>query len=148
MSPYRFPQACIEAFHRAVDEMADDATFKGYGPEQGYSFLREKIAETDFQARGADISPDEIFLSDGVKCDNGNIQEIFSTDIKIAFPDPVYPVYVDTNVMAGRTGSHNQGRYEGIVYLEGTKTVLYPTCPRKRSIWFICVFPIILPGEW
>ena len=78
------PQACIQAFHRAVDEMADDQTFRGYGPEQGYAFLREKIAEHDFQARGADISQDEIFVSDGAKCDNGNIQEILSKDIKIA----------------------------------------------------------------
>jgi LL-diaminopimelate aminotransferase len=115
------PQACIQAFHRGVDEMADTKTFRGYGPEQGYPFLREKIARHDFQARGADISPDEIFISDGAKCDNGNIQEIFSRDIKIAIPDPVYPVYVDTNVMAGRTGAHNQGRYDGLVYLEGNR---------------------------
>lgn len=116
------PPACIEALHRAVDEMADDDTFHGYGPEQGYLFLREKIARHDYQDRGADIAPDEIFVSDGAKCDTGNIQEIFSTDIKIAIPDPVYPVYLDTNVMAGRTGGYSGGRYDGIVYLEGNRT--------------------------
>ena len=115
------PPACIEALHRAVDEMADDDTFHGYGPEQGYLFLREKIARHDYQDRGADIAPDEIFVSDGAKCDTGNIQEIFSTDIKIAIPDPVYPVYLDTNVMAGRTGDYSGGRYDGIVYLEGNR---------------------------
>ncbi len=115
------PPACIEALHRAVDEMADDDTFHGYGPEQGYLFLREKIARHDYQDRGADIAPDEIFVSDGAKCDTGNIQEIFSTDIKIAIPDPVYPVYLDTNVMAGRTGGYSGGRYDGIVYLEGNR---------------------------
>ena len=115
------PPACIEALHRAVDEMAADDTFHGYGPEQGYLFLREKIARHDYQDRGADIAPDEIFVSDGAKCDTGNIQEIFSTDIKIAIPDPVYPVYLDTNVMAGRTGGYSGGRYDGIVYLEGNR---------------------------
>mgnify|MGYP001827740533 FL=1 len=82
------PPACIQAFHRGVDEMADAKTFRGYGPEQGYEFLRQKIACHDFQARGADIAADEIFISDGAKCDNGNIQEILSKDIKIAIPDP------------------------------------------------------------
>jgi LL-diaminopimelate aminotransferase len=83
------PAACINAFHAAVDEMAADATFKGYGPEQGYPFLREAIAKNDFQARNADIAADEIFVSDGAKCDTGNIQELFSNDITIAVPDPV-----------------------------------------------------------
>lgn len=115
------PEACIEAFHRAVDEMADDATFRGYGPEQGYSFLRERIAAEDFRRRGADISPDEIFISDGAKCDSGNIQEIFAVDTRIAIPDPVYPVYLDTNVMAGRTGVFENGRYGNIFYLESTR---------------------------
>ena len=136
------PPACIEAFHRAVDEMAVDATFRGYGPEQGYPFLREKIAAEDYQARGADISADEIFISDGAKCDNGNIQEIFSTDIAIAIPDPVYPVYVDTNVMAGRTGAFRQGRYEGIVYLEGTRENGFVPDPpsAKVDLIYLC-FP-------
>ena len=114
------PLACIQAFKRAVDEMADDATFRGYGPEQGYPFLREKIAANDFQARGADISADEIFVSDGAKCDTGNIQELFATDIRIAIPDPVYPVYIDTNVMAGRTGIFENDRYGGLTYMEST----------------------------
>jgi LL-diaminopimelate aminotransferase len=115
------PPACIEAFHRGVDEMGAAVTFRGYGPEQGYEFLREKIAAADYQKRGADISANEIFVSDGAKCDTGNIQEIFATDIHIAIPDPVYPVYLDTNVMAGRTGSFNDGRYDGITYLESTR---------------------------
>ena len=112
------PPACIKAFHHAVDEMAHDNTFKGYGPEQGYLFLREIIADIDFKARGAEISPDEIFISDGAKCDTANIQEIFDIDIIIAIPDPVYPVYLDTNVMAGRSGQFSDGRYEKILYLE------------------------------
>lgn len=115
------PAACIKAFHVAVDEMASDDSFRGYGPEQGYDFLRQIIASEDFQKRGANIDADEIFVSDGAKCDSGNFQEIFATDIKVAIPDPVYPVYVDTNVMAGRTGEANNGRYQGLVYLEGTK---------------------------
>ena len=101
--------------------MADDATFRGYGPEQGYAFLREAIAENDFNSRGVDIHADEIFISDGAKCDTGNFQELLSSDISIAIPDPVYPVYVDTNVMAGRTGEFKDGRYQNIVYLESTK---------------------------
>ena len=128
------PKACIEAFHRGVDEMANDATFRGYGPEQGYGFLREKIAKADFQDRGADISADEVFISDGAKCDTGNIQEIFSTDIKVAIPDPVYPVYLDTNVMAGRTGSFIDGRYPGIIYLESTRKNGFIPDPPKENI--------------
>ena len=97
------PPVCIKALHEAADEMAAEATFKGYGPEAGYEFLREAIAENDYRARGCQIGADEIFVSDGAKCDTANIQELFDGDIKIAVPDPVYPVYVDTNVMAGRT---------------------------------------------
>jgi LL-diaminopimelate aminotransferase len=115
------PPAVVAAFHAGVDDMAADATFKGYGPEQGYAFLREKIAVHDYQARGADISPDEIFVSDGAKCDTGNFQELFAQDIKIAIPDPVYPVYLDTNVMAGRTGEFEDGRYKHIVYMDCLK---------------------------
>ena len=111
------PTACIKAFHEGVDAMADAATFRGYGPEQGYPFLREAIASHDFQSRNADIEPDEIFISDGAKCDTGNIQELFATDITVAIPDPVYPVYLDTNVMAGRTGGFKDGRYGGLVYM-------------------------------
>jgi LL-diaminopimelate aminotransferase len=136
------PPACIQAFHRAVDEMSDTRTFRGYGPEQGYEFLRDKIAENDFRARGADVAPDEIFISDGAKCDNGNIQEIFSADAKVAIPDPVYPVYVDTNVMAGRAGSFKNGRYEGIVYLEGNReNGFIPALPdEKVDLIYLC-FP-------
>lgn len=99
--------AIIEAMHKAVDEMGCAETFHGYAPDLGYEFLRNAIAGGDYQARGADIKADEIFVSDGAKCDSGNIQEIFSTDNRIAVCDPVYPVYVDTNVMAGRTGTYD-----------------------------------------
>jgi LL-diaminopimelate aminotransferase len=112
------PPACIEAFKAGVEEMASDATFRGYGPERGYAFLRETIAFNDYQFRGTDIHSDEIFVSDGAKCDTGNIQELFAGDIRLAIPDPVYPVYLDTNVMAGRTGNFNHGRYDDILYLE------------------------------
>ena len=114
------PADAVAAFHEAVDEQARDASFKGYGPEQGYAFLRERIAQTDFAARGCPISADEIFVSDGAKCDTGNFQELFATDVKVAVPDPVYPVYVDTNVMAGRTGPWRDGRYDGLHYLDCT----------------------------
>jgi len=115
------PLACIEAFHKAVDEMAQESSFRGYGPEQGYEFLREAVIENDFLPRNVRLSPDEIFISDGAKCDSGNFQELFSNTITVAIPDPVYPVYLDTNVMAGRTGSFENGRYQGVVYLESTK---------------------------
>ncbi len=114
------PDVCIQAMQKATAELADSATFRGYGPEQGYAFLREAIATNDFQARGCDIDPSEIFVSDGAKCDTANIQELFAQDVKIAVPDPVYPVYVDTNVMAGRTGTAQDGRYQGLTYLEST----------------------------
>ena len=113
------PPACVAAFERAVREMGDAKTFRGYGPEQGYEFLRKAIAEHDFQSRGADITADEIFVSDGAKCDTANFQELFANDIRVAVPDPVYPVYVDTNVMAGRTGEADEGRYAGLTYLDG-----------------------------
>ncbi len=112
------PEACRTAMIKAVEEMGDRNTFKGYGPEQGYAWLREKIAAQDFQARGAEIDASEIFISDGSKCDTGNILEIFGHDNTIAVTDPVYPVYVDTNVMAGNTGKANdKGEFEGLVYL-------------------------------
>ncbi|NJK60168.1 MAG: LL-diaminopimelate aminotransferase [Oscillatoriales cyanobacterium SM2_1_8] len=112
------PPACCEAMAKAVAEMGDRATFQGYGPEQGYGWLREKIAAHDFQARGCDIHPDEIFVSDGSKCDSGNILDILGHDNTIAVTDPVYPVYVDTNVMAGNAGPANErGEYAGLVYL-------------------------------
>jgi LL-diaminopimelate aminotransferase len=115
------PPSVIRAFHEGVDEQASAKTFRGYGPEQGYAFLREAIAEADFNSRGCGISPADIFVSDGAKCDTGNFQELFADDIRIAVPDPVYPVYVDTNVMAGRTGTAKNGRYDGLIYLEGTE---------------------------
>ncbi len=136
------PKACIEAFHKAVDEMAADASFRGYGPEQGYEFLRQAIAENDFRARGADISADEIFISDGAKCDTGNIQELFSQDIRIAIPDPVYPVYLDTNVMAGRTGDFQDGRYQGLIYLDSVKENNFvPALPNQDVDLIYLCFP-------
>ncbi|QHV01097.1 LL-diaminopimelate aminotransferase [Synechocystis sp. CACIAM 05] len=112
------PLACRQAMAKAIDDMGDRQTFKGYGPEQGYAWLREKIAQHDFQARGCEISAEEIFISDGSKCDTGNILDIFGKDNTIAVTDPVYPVYVDTNVMAGHTGDANEkGEYGGLVYL-------------------------------
>ena len=136
------PPACTLAFHSAVDEMSQDTTFRGYGPEQGYDFLRENIARYDFQARGADISAEEIFVSDGAKCDTGNIQEIFATDIRVAIPDPVYPVYLDTNVMAGRAGNYQEGRYQGIVYMECTSENGYiPQLPESPVDLIYLCFP-------
>ena len=126
------PKAVCEAMHRAVDEMGSGEGFRGYGPEQGYEFLREAIAEGDYRSRGIDVSPDEVFVSDGSKCDSGNLQELFAEEARPAIPDPVYPVYVDTNVMAGRTGSCGRdGRYEGIVYLSGTAENGF--CPEPPS---------------
>ncbi len=108
----------VKAFHEGVDEMAKGETFKGYGPEQGYAFLREAIAKNSYHDRGIDISADEIFVSDGSKCDTGNIQDIFGNDNKIAVCDPSYPVYVDTTVMSGKTGiCQINGYYDGIIYM-------------------------------
>jgi LL-diaminopimelate aminotransferase len=112
------PEACCTAMTQAVAELRDRATFKGYGPEQGYEWLRSAIATHDFQARGCDIEAAEIFVSDGAKCDTGNILDIFGHDNVIAVTDPVYPVYVDTNVMAGNTGvAQDNGEYGGLVYM-------------------------------
>ncbi|HSQ41484.1 MAG TPA: LL-diaminopimelate aminotransferase [Fibrobacteraceae bacterium] len=110
------PEAVRIAMHKAVDEMGTLSGFHGYGPEQGYNFLREAIAQ-EYKERGSQVNADEIFISDGSKCDTGNIQEIFAQDSRIALTDPVYPVYVDTNVMAGRTGELKDGCYAGIEYL-------------------------------
>ena len=114
--------AVISALHTAVDEMARAESFRGYAPDLGYDFLREAIAENDYRSRGCDIAADEIFVSDGAKCDCGNIQEIFSADCRIAVCDPVYPVYVDSNVMAGRTGDYDAaaGRFRDVIYLPCT----------------------------
>jgi LL-diaminopimelate aminotransferase len=136
------PQSVLTAFHAGVDEMADRATFRGYGPEQGYPFLREAIASVDFQARGAPVDADEIFISDGAKCDSGNMQELFAEDTRIAVPDPVYPVYVDTNVMAGRTGANVDDRYEGLYYMECTpENGYFPALPSSPvDVIYLC-FP-------
>lgn len=136
------PPACVEAMHKAVDEMASRDTFRGYGPEQGYDFLREAIAKNDFQSRGAEIRPDEIFVSDGAKCDTANIQELFADKLTIAVPDPVYPVYVDTNVMAGRTGKNSRGRYKGLVYLDSTaENGFVPALPAEPVDLIYLCFP-------
>ena len=124
----------VEAFHAGVDELSKDASFRGYGPEQGYDFLREEIARVDYQQHGSDIKAKEVFVSDGAKCDTANIQELFADDIRIAVPDPVYPVYVDTNVMAGRTGVYKNGRYEGLVYLESTKQNGFVPAPPAEAV--------------
>ena len=136
--------AVISALHGAVDEMGDAATFRGYAPDLGYDFLRNAIAGNDYKARGCDISPDEIFISDGAKCDSGNIQEIFSLDNRIAVCDPVYPVYVDTNVMAGRTGTYDpQGEtWSNVIYMPCTaENDFTPELPRETpDIIYLC-FP-------
>ena len=115
--------AVTQALHRAVEEMGNASTFRGYAPDLGYPFLREIIARKDFGERGCDISPDEIFISDGAKCDSGNIQEVFDAGSRVAVCDPVYPVYVDSNVMAGRSGQYDPatGRFEGMIYMPCTK---------------------------
>lgn len=136
------PEAVIEAMHKAVDDMVNPQSFKGYGPEQGYSFLTELIAEHDYKARGCAIATDEIFVSDGSKCDVGNIQEIFSQDAIVAVQDPVYPVYVDTNVMAGRGGGYDieLGRYKNIVYLDcNADNNFKPSLPTtKVDLIYLC----------
>jgi LL-diaminopimelate aminotransferase len=137
------PVACRAAMTQAVEDMGDREKFKGYGPEQGYAWLREAIATNDFQARGCDIDASEIFISDGSKCDCGNILDIFGHDNTIAVTDPVYPVYVDTNVMAGNTGDANdKGEYGGLVYLPITAandfTAQIPT--EKVDLIYLC-FP-------
>ncbi|MEO7412852.1 MAG: LL-diaminopimelate aminotransferase [Opitutaceae bacterium] len=136
------PPVCVEAMHAATDEMAKRATFKGYGPEQGYAFLREAVAQHDYAARGCQIEADEVFISDGSKCDCANIQEIFAQDVKLAIPDPVYPVYLDTNVMAGRTGANVDGRYSGVLYLDSTPANSYvPSVPSVPSDLIYLCFP-------
>lgn len=137
------PEACRTAMIKAVEDMGNRDNFKGYGPEQGYGWLREKIAAHDFQARGCEVDASEIFISDGSKCDTGNILDIFGKNNKIAVTDPVYPVYVDTNVMAGHTGPANdQGEYQGLVYLpitaENDFTAEIPS--QKVDLIYLC-FP-------
>ncbi len=137
------PRVCIEAMGKALDDMATTEGFRGYGPEQGYSWLREKISEHDFISRGCQISPEEIFVSDGSKCDSSNILDILGKDNSIAVTDPVYPVYVDSNVMTGRTGNAlENGTYQGLTYLainEGNNFL--PKLPEKKvDILYLC-FP-------
>jgi LL-diaminopimelate aminotransferase len=137
------PPVCVAALHAATDEMAGRATFKGYGPEQGYAFLREAIQQHDYAARGCPVEADEIFVSDGAKCDCANIQEIFATEgLRLAIPDPVYPVYIDTNVMAGRTGPNVDGRFSGVTYLESTPANGYvPAVPAAATDLIYLCFP-------
>ena len=137
------PEACRTAMIKAVEDMGNREGFRGYGPEQGYLWLREKIAAHDFQARGCEVDAGEIFISDGSKCDTGNILDIFGKNNTIAVTDPVYPVYVDTNVMAGHTGSANdKGEFEGLVYLpitaENNFTAEIPS--QKVDLIYLC-FP-------
>lgn len=136
--------ACVEAMHKAIDEMGTANGFKGYGPEQGYEFLREAIVENDYQRRGIDIKKDEIFISDGAKCDCGNIVDIFSEDNKVAITDPVYPVYLDTNVMSGRSGKFDAkaSKYENIIYLPITEENDFkPELPKEKVDMIYLCFP-------
>ena len=133
--------AVIAAMHKAVDEMAGRATFKGYGDEQGYAFLREAIAKHDFAARGCEVAADEIFVSDGSKCDCGNILDILGLQNVVAVSDPVYPVYVDTNVMAGRTGPASEtGEYPGLIYIHTNAADNFVPVPpkQKADIVYLC----------
>ena len=134
----------IDSLHKAVDEMAAAETFRGYAPDLGYEFLRSAIARNDYELRGCDIAADEIFVSDGAKSDSGNIQEIFSKDCKVAVCDPVYPVYVDTNVMAGRAGTYDEtsGKWSNIIYMPCTKeTGFLPEIPTETPDLIYLCFP-------
>jgi LL-diaminopimelate aminotransferase len=135
--------AVIDGFQKAVAEMGDAKSFRGYSPEQGYSFLSQRIIENDYRPRGVELTEDEIFISDGAKCDTGNIQELFSLDNIIAVTDPVYPVYVDSNVMAGRAGKlKDDGRFEKIVYMPCTvANGLKPQLPQERVDLIYLCFP-------
>ena len=137
------PKTVIEAFKRAVEEMGRKETFKGYGPEQGYPFLREAIIENDYEPRGVELNLEEVFISDGAKCDTANIQEIFSTENKVAITDPVYPVYVESNVMAGRGGPPDKkGQYKNITYLPCTaENNFQPPLPEEKVDLIYLCFP-------
>ena len=147
--------ACVEAMHKAVGEIGTQEGFKGYGPEQGYEFLRKAIVEKDYKKRGVDLELDEIFVSDGAKCDCGNIVDIFAQDNKVAITDPVYPVYLDTNVMSGRSGEYdeNSGTYKNIVYLPVTaENNFMPELPKEKVDMLYLCFPnnptgTVLPKE-
>ena len=125
------PKVIVEAIKKATDEMEYEDTFRGYGPEQGYDFLREKIIENEY--KNLEIEKDEIFVSDGAKCDTGNIVEIFDKEIKVAITDPVYPVYLDSNVMYGRSGEYNKntGKYDGIIYMKATEKNKFTPLPEQ-----------------
>lgn len=136
------PPTVLKEFKNAVDEMGQPDTFRGYGPEQGYSFLIQEIIKNDFQSRGIELDSDEVFISDGAKCDTGNIQEIFGLDNVVAVTDPVYPVYVETNVMAGRTGPMDEeGRYQKLVYLPCTaENDFVPSLPEEPvDLIYLCL---------
>ena len=136
--------AIIEALHKAVDEMGNAATFHGYAPDKGYEFLRHAIVENDYKARGCEVYEDEIFVSDGAKCDCGNIQEIFGLNNKVAVCDPVYPVYVDSNVMAGRTGLYNptNENYDGVIYMPClSQNNFVPELPKEEPDLIYLCFP-------
>ena len=144
------PSVVIEALHKAVDEMGNASTFHGYAPDLGYEFLRKAIAEKDFQARGCQITPDEIFVSDGAKSDSANIQEIFAADSRIAVCDPVYPVYVDSNVMAGRTGTYDAAAetWSDVIYMPCTaENGFVPELPKERPDLIYLCFPNNPTGE-
>ena len=137
-------KAVIESLHKAVDEMGEKSTFHGYAPDLGYEFLRSKIAECDYKARGANIAIDEIFISDGAKSDSGNIGDIFGADNRIAVCDPVYPVYVDANAMSGRTGVYDQAtqRWSNVIYMPCTSATNFaPEIPKEEpDVIYLC-FP-------
>lgn len=136
------PEACRQALKTAADELGERESFHGYGPSEGYAFLREAIATHEFNSRGCQVAPDEIFVSDGSKSDSANISELFGPDIRIAVGDPVYPVYVDSNVMGGRTGPAGDGRYSGLVYLEATPENGYvPAIPDEGVDLIYLCFP-------
>ena len=134
------PQASIEAMHRAVDEMANKSTFHGYGPEQGYDFLIDTIIKNDFEPRGIELSSSEVFISDGAKSDTGNIDDILGLDNKVAVTDPVYPVYVDSNVMGGRAGQLNEKQWSDITYMPCTaENNFIPSIPSNRiDVIYLC----------
>ena len=134
----------IDALHRAVDEMASAEGFHGYAPDLGYEFLRKAVSENDYKARGCDVEPDEVFISDGAKGDCGNIQEIFDKDCRVAVCDPVYPVYVDTNVMAGRTGTYDEksGVWSDVIYMPCLKENNFaPQLPKEKPDLIYLCFP-------
>ena len=136
--------AVIEAMHKAIDEMGNPETFRGYGPEQGYDFLREKIVENDYLKRGVEIDKDEIFISDGAKCDCGNIGDILGLDNRVAITDPVYPVYLDTNIMAGRGTDYNEktGKFDKIIYIPATaENNFIPEFPKEVPDMIYLCFP-------